>query len=69
MNVSEILLETRAATNFTWIDFTIFILLLCVCLLVGIYFGFFNVSENAQDYLVGGRSMSVIPISLSLVAR
>ncbi|XP_044735644.1 sodium-coupled monocarboxylate transporter 1-like [Chrysoperla carnea] len=68
MNVSEILLETRAATNFTWIDFTIFILLLCVCLLVGIYFGFFNVSENAQDYLVGGRSMSVIPISLSLVA-
>nr|CAH7758339.1 unnamed protein product [Callosobruchus chinensis] len=39
-----------------------------ICLLVGMYFGIFRKSQDAQEYLVGSRSMSVTPIALSLVA-
>nr|CAI5832752.1 unnamed protein product [Callosobruchus analis] len=54
--------------RFGWADYTMFIFSLGICLLVGMYFGIFRKSEDAQEYLVGSRSMSVTPIALSLVA-
>nr|CAH7758335.1 unnamed protein product [Callosobruchus chinensis] len=54
--------------RFGWADYTMFLFSLGICLLVGMYFGIFRKSQDAQEYLVGSRSMSVTPIALSLVA-
>lgn len=55
-------------------DYFVFILMLISCLLIGIYFGFIQKkssksSGEESDYLVGGRQMQVIPITMSLIAR
>ncbi|XP_058447628.1 sodium-coupled monocarboxylate transporter 1-like [Malaya genurostris] len=53
-------------------DYVVFVLMLLSCLLIGIYFGFIKKKSQKgaveADYLVGGRKMSVIPVSLSLIA-
>lgn len=67
MNASETFEEQA---YFDGIDYTIFIITLSCSLLIGIYFGFFSDDlKTAEDYMVGGRKMQVIPIAISLVAR
>lgn len=58
-----------AMQRFGWADYVMFMLMLGICLLVGMYYGFWKKSKTAQDYLVGGRTMSVTPIAMSLIAR
>lgn len=54
---------------FTWIDYSLFSLVLLVSVLIGIYFGFFGKKQdNRQEYIHGGRSMKVLPIAASLIA-
>lgn len=56
--------------RFSLPDYLAFILMLLLCIFIGIYFGFVKKHTNSEDeYLVGDRKMSVLPISLSLVAR
>lgn len=70
--------------RFGWADYFVFVLMLAVCAGIGVYFGFVEKRKKnekkgrdvedrrgseALDYLVGGRKMKVIPVSLSLVAR
>lgn len=56
-------------------DYSVFVLMLLSCSLIGIYFGFFEKKskeareDEESDYLVGGRHMQVVPISMSLIAR
>lgn len=80
MDVSDLSSSLR---HFGWVDYLVFVLMLIVCAVIGVYFGFIekrkkkNRRSNNQkrrgsealDYLVGGRQMKVIPVSLSLVAR
>lgn len=79
MNVAQL---NKTLQRFGWVDYFVFLLMLISCALIGVYFGFFekkfrkkkiymekNESEVAQDYLMGGRQMSVVPVALSLVAR
>lgn len=55
---------------FSWSDYTIFCSMLVVSALIGIYYGCFGSKQKStKDYLHGGKSMSVIPIAISLVAR
>ncbi|CAH1108786.1 unnamed protein product [Psylliodes chrysocephalus] len=54
--------------RFGWVDYITFMSMLGICLLVGMYFALYKKSETAQDYLVGSRSMGVIPIAMSLLA-
>lgn len=66
-NSSEAFVEQA---YFSTLDYSIFILTLFGSLSIGIYFGFFsNELKTAEDYLVGGRKMKVIPIAISLMAR
>lgn len=58
-----------AMQNFGWLDYTIFVSMLLICVVVGIYFYFSQSSQSTQDYLVGGRTMHIFPISMSLIAR
>lgn len=56
--------------RFSWADYSLFVLMLLICIVIGIYFGFIEKKENTEDeYLVGGRKMPVIPVAFSLVAR
>lgn len=59
----------RVLQHFSAPDYLVFVLMLIVCAAIGIYFGFVQKAVSAEDYLVGGRKMTVIPISLSLIAR
>lgn len=55
-------------------DYVVFVMMLASCSLIGIYFGFIEkkpkkTGGEESDYLVGGRQMKVVPITMSLVAR
>ena len=63
---------TEISENFhlSSIDYTIFAMMLTVSTAIGVYFGYFDGQEKtAEEYLLGGKNMKVIPIAISLVAR
>jgi Na+/proline symporter len=63
---------TRYATEllFGWLDSTLFILMLVLSTLIGVYFGFWGKKEESpHEYLLAGKSMSTLPVAVSLVAR
>lgn len=79
INVNDL---NKSLQRFGWVDYIVFLLMLISCAFIGVYFGFIekkfkkkkvfresHESEVAQEYLMGGRQMSVIPIALSLVSR
>ncbi|XP_049839536.1 sodium-coupled monocarboxylate transporter 1-like isoform X3 [Schistocerca gregaria] len=49
-------------------DYVIFSAMLLGCVGIGVYFGFFKVAVNAEQYLLGGRRMAIFPVAVSLVA-
>lgn len=55
--------------RFSWPDYLVFVAMLFVCILIGIYFGVTQKTGSETEYLMGGRNMAVFPIALSLVAR
>lgn len=56
--------------QFSWSDYTCFVAMLMICIVIGIYFGFVEKKQNTEDeYLVGGRKMPIVPVAFSLVAR
>uniref|UniRef100_A0A0A1X1M8 Sodium-coupled monocarboxylate transporter 1 n=1 Tax=Zeugodacus cucurbitae TaxID=28588 RepID=A0A0A1X1M8_ZEUCU len=76
LNVTEL---SSSLQHFGVLDYFVFMLMLAVCAVIGLYFGFIErnkkQSDNEQrrgsealDYLMGGRKMKVFPVSLSLVA-
>lgn len=58
-----------AMQRFGFIDYIMFLLMLFVCILIGLFFGFYSKAKTPQDYLMGNRSMKILPIALSLLAR
>lgn len=58
-----------AMQRFGRMDYVMFLLMLLICVAIGLFFGFCRKSKSTQDYLVGNRSMRVVPVALSLVAR
>lgn len=67
-DISEVLAEHLE--RFSWPDYALFVMMLMICIIIGIYFGFVEKKQNTEDeYLVGGRKMPIIPVALSLVAR
>lgn len=59
--------------KFGWPDYGIFVLMLAICAVIGVYFGFIEKKSkqvaDETDYLVGGRNMKVFPVAMSLIAR
>lgn len=65
-------------SSFLPIDYVVLIGMLSMCTTVGMFFGYKDYKKrkenshqsihNADDYLLGGRQMNILPISLSLVA-
>lgn len=56
--------------RFVWYDYIILGVLLSISTAIGIRFGILGSKpKTAEQYLLGGRNMGVIPTALSLVAR
>ncbi|KAJ9575564.1 hypothetical protein L9F63_007572, partial [Diploptera punctata] len=54
---------------FGWLDFVFFLIMLAVSTLIGIYFGFCGKKEETpKEYLHGGKTMSTLPVAVSLVS-
>ncbi|CAH0405503.1 unnamed protein product [Chilo suppressalis] len=54
--------------RFSWVDYVVFMLMLAISAVVGVYWGFMKKQTTQNDYLLGGRNMKVVPVSMSLVA-
>ncbi|KAG8327053.1 hypothetical protein J6590_028196 [Homalodisca vitripennis] len=55
---------------FDWMDYSVFGAMLVFSALIGVYFAFFakDKQESSSEYLLGGRTMGIFPISMSLIA-
>lgn len=55
--------------KFNWVDYVVFVFMLGISAMVGVYWGFMKKQTTQQDYLLGGRNMQTVPVAMSLVAR
>ncbi|XP_047098036.1 sodium-coupled monocarboxylate transporter 1-like [Schistocerca piceifrons] len=60
--------EVNDRLLFGIVDFVVFSAMLVGCSGIGVYFGFFKIATTAEQYLLGGRRMAIIPVAVSLVA-
>lgn len=69
--IESLTLPSSHELHFSIIDYTLFIAMLLLSALIGIYFGFISKRKqnNTDEYLLGGKSMNPFPISASLIAR
>ncbi|CAG0918825.1 unnamed protein product [Notodromas monacha] len=65
-NRQEILASLQ--TRFSVVDYCVFAFLLAVSAVIGLYFGFRKKQKTTADFLMGGRSMGVFPMAMSLIA-
>ncbi|KAK4315266.1 hypothetical protein Pmani_013504 [Petrolisthes manimaculis] len=58
----------EGVANFTLTDYTLFGIMLCVSLGIGLYTYLINRNKTTvEDYLLGGRNMGFLPVGLSLL--
>ena len=65
--VEENIMSVIGPPNFSIIDYIVFILTIVVSLVIGAYYGI-KENKTTEDFLMAGRSMSPIPVALSLIA-
>lgn len=63
--------STPIVFGFNVADYVIFISLLVLSTLIGIYYGFVakKKQDNTAEYLFGGKEMTLIPIAISLIVQ
>ncbi|XP_037772457.1 sodium-coupled monocarboxylate transporter 1-like [Penaeus monodon] len=54
--------------RFTWIDYTVFGLMLAISAAIGIFYGVCGKKQNTSDFLMAGKSMTTFPVAMSLIA-
>ena len=54
--------------KFGWEEYLIFSLMLLVSLLIGVYYAWKGQNDNAE-YMMGGKQMGTLPMTMSLIAR
>lgn len=65
-NTTEAL--SKIQMSFSWYDYTLFSLMLGLSALIGVWFGVIKKQSTPDDYLMGGKTMKITPIALSLIA-
>lgn len=56
--------------NFKWPEYIVFVAVLIASLGIGVFYGCFgSKSKSNEEFLMAGRSMSITPVTLSLVCR
>lgn len=57
------------AKHFGTIDYLVFTIMLAISTGIGVFYGCFgNRQKTTKDFLMGGRTMGLIPVTLSLLA-
>lgn len=66
--IDEVVVEAK---YFDALDYVVFGAMLFVSAMIGVYFAFFakQKQNTTQEYLMGGKTMGIFPISMSLIAR
>ncbi len=55
--------------RFDWPDYLIFSLTLVSTLLIGIYHAYKGAGSSTTNYLLGGKTMAIFPIAMSIASR
>jgi len=64
------ILKENFADDLAWTEYLVFAAVLVASLGIGVFYGFFGNKNNTnEDFLMAGRSMSILPVTLSLVCR
>lgn len=58
-----------ALRRFGLADYSVFVSMLLICAVIGVYYGFCAGKVSEAEYLMGGRNMQTFPVALSLIAR
>ncbi len=68
--VSKSLTSQRPVMHFSLLDYVLFAGMLLLSTLIGIYYGFLAKTKQntVKQYLLGGKTMHIVPISMSLIA-
>ena len=64
----ELFTKDELIAKFGWEDYFIFALMLLVSAGIGVFFWWKGQHSNAE-FIMGGKSMSTLPMTLSLIAR
>lgn len=68
--MAQTIFDKDYSALFGWIEYTIFAVVVILSMAIGVFYGFFKKNNKTnEDFLVGGRSMSIFPVTLSLVCR
>lgn len=64
-------MDSNLSKYFTFFDYIIFAIMLFISALIGVYFAFFAKTKQntTKEYLMGGKTMGIFPVSMSLIAR
>lgn len=64
------LISSRPEMHFSLLDYVLFVGMLLLSTIIGIYYGFLarTKQNTVKEYLLGGKTMHIIPISVSLIA-
>lgn len=65
----EVAAVATEALRFGALDYSSFVAVMLLSALVGVYYGFIKKQETVDEYFLGGRSMGVFPIAMSLIVR
>ncbi|KAJ4446951.1 hypothetical protein ANN_13653 [Periplaneta americana] len=71
MDMSKASLEDVGLSlrRFGFVDYIVFVFMLLICAVIGVYYGFCAGKVTAAEYLMGGRNMQTFPVAMSLIAR
>lgn len=63
-------LKNLTTIHFQWYDYLFFLLLLGMSVVIGLYYAFFSrhKQNNTKEYILGGKSMKILPVAVSLVS-
>nr|CAD7449460.1 unnamed protein product [Timema bartmani] len=59
--------DVKEAAQFTWLDHSVFAFMLVMSTVVGVLIGVCGKQDTKVDYLLGGKKMGILPISMSLI--
>jgi len=62
-------MDASSSRHFGWVDYLIFAATLALSLFIGIYHAWKGSASSTADYLLGGKTMGIFPIAMSLAAR
>lgn len=67
---SDIKLDDLTKIQFQWYDYLFFFMLLALSVLIGLYYAFFSrhKQNNTKEYILGGKTLKVVPVAISLIS-